>query len=533
MRRWVRRGKVHRPALAVAAAGLIGVGLTGCGTRLADSAFNGTANPSAVVASGQSGSSSSGSGSSALSGGTSGSSGTGTGALSGTGGTGSSGGTGSVTGGTGGTASPGGTSGGTSGGTGSTGGGGNTASDVGVTANSITIGNVTAINGALGPYAFGVTLPGLQAWVNGTNARGGVNGRKIILDTCDDSADGQQNIACATKLVSQSKVFSFIGNNTDACASSAKYEYQHGVPDVGFPLCNGYYMYPNMFSIYGSGYPRNAKLPANQDSLAQPYKWVHDNRHVNRGAFFFYLIPISQQAGYGEEAGAQSQGISTAYEGGGGHEGENPADPTFDTDVINMRADHVNVIFDAMDAAGNAKLCAAMDRQGFTVPVKYSTVEVFGQPVGQWSSPCRDSVYSSDDSDPYSDTANPVVAQFRKDFSTYEPNAQLHQWALDGYALGVLLGDALKSMGASPTRAGFIKWMDSWKQPQAGGPGYTYQGLLQQESWQQEDPSKPVPICLSMAQWNDAAGTFVTLAKQENTCYHLPILFTPFSPDGS
>jgi branched-chain amino acid transport system substrate-binding protein len=532
VRRWVRSRRVRRNIGAVVSAGLIGLGLAGCGTRLSDSAFAGAANPSAVSAGGQSNTSGSGTGSSDLSGGSGGgtsSGGSGGSALTGGGSTatgsgGSGGGTGTGPNSSGG--STGANSGGSSGGT-------NTASDIGVTASTITIGNVTAINGALGPYAFGVTLPGLQAWVNGTNARGGVNGRKIILDTCDDSADGQQNLACATNLVSQKHVFAMIGNNTDACASSAKYEYQQGVPDIGFPLCNGYYMYPNMFSVYGSGYPRNGKLPANQESLPQTYKWVHDNRHVNKGAFFFYIIPISQQAGYGEEAGAASQGISTAYEGGGNHEGENPADPTFDTDVINMRANHVNVIFDALDTAGNAKLCAAMDRQGFTVPVKYSTVEVFGQAVGQWSSPCRDSVYSSDDSDPYSDTANPVVAQFRKDFSTYEPRAQLHQWALDGYALGVLLGDALKSMGSSPTRAGFIKWMNSWKEPQAGGPGYTYDGLFQPESWQPTDPSKPVPICLSMAQWNDAAATFATLATWEKTCYSLPELSTPFSPDGS
>jgi branched-chain amino acid transport system substrate-binding protein len=530
----MRRRRVDRLARSVAVAGLVGVTLAGCGTRLADSAFNGTANPSAVSAGGASGSGGSGGTSSGLGAGTAGSTGSGaslSGGGAGAGGTGTAGANG---GGGGATSGPsGGSGGGTSGGGTGGGGAGNTASDVGVTANSITLGNVTAINGALGPYAFGVTLPGLQAWVDGTNARGGINGRKIILDTCDDSADGQQNIACATNLVSQKHVFAMLGNNTDACASSAKYEYQQNIPDVGFPLCNGYYMYPNMFSIYGSGYPRNGKLPANQDVLAQPYKWVHDNRHVNKGAFFFYIIPISQQAGYMEEAGAQSQGISTAYEGGGGHEGENPADPTFDTDVINMRANHVNVIFDAMDVAGNAKLCAAMDRQGFTVPVKYSTVEVFGQAVSSWSSPCRDSVYSSDDSDPYSDTANPVVAQFRKDFATYEPHAQLHQWALDAYGLGVLFGDALRSMGTSPTRAGFIKWMDSWKQPQAGGPGYTYDGLFQPESWQPTNPSKPQPICLSVAQWNDAAGTYVTLAKQENTCYLLPILSSPFSPDGS
>lgn len=529
MRRWVRSRRVRRNVGAGVSAVMIGLSLAGCGTRLSDNAFTNAGNASSVDAGSQSGSSGASGGSSAL-GGTSGSGGGAGASLTGGGTSGGAAGSGGGT-----AAGPAGSSGSGGGGgtTGSGGGGGaNGASDVGVTANTITIGNVTAINGALGPYAFGVTLPGLQAWVNGTNARGGINGRKIILNTCDDAADGQQNLSCATNLVSQKHVFAMVGNNSDACASSAKYEYQQGVPDLGFPLCNGYYMYPNMFSIYGSGYPRNGKLPPTDENQAQIYKWAHDNKHVSKGAFFFYIIPVSQEAGYFEEVGAKSQGIATTYEGGGNHEGENPADPTFDTDVINMRADHVDVIFDAMDTAGNAKLCAAMDRQGFTVPVKMSTVEVFGQGVGQWSSPCRDSVYSTDASEPYSDTSNPIVAQFRKDFSTYEPHAQLHQWALDGYALGILFGDAVKSMGANPTRAGLLKWMNSWKQPQAGGPGYSYDGLADPVAWTPQNYGAPSPACGAVAHWNDAAGTFVTDAKI-GTCYNMPWYGTPFSPDGS
>ena len=526
------RGRARRRrGYALAAAGLLGVVLTGCGTRLPNSAFVG-AGDSGVSAAATGGATSSGSNqASGVNAGAPGAS-TGSGALGATGGAG-----GSSTG-PGGAAAPGapgaapgGSGGGAPGAAGSSG-GPNKASDVGVTANTITIGNVTAINGALGPYAFGVTLPGLQAWVNATNARGGIGGRKIVLDTCDDGEDGQQNLACTTKLVTQDHVFALIGNNTDACASSAHYEYTQNVPDVGFPLCNGYYMYPNMFSLYGTGYPRNGKLPSVDENQAGVYKWFHDNLHVSKGAFFFYILPVSQQAGYFEETGANSVGISTAYEGGGNHEGENPADPTFDTDVINMRADKVDVLFDALDTAGNAKLCAAMDRQGFTVKAKVSTVEVFGQAVGQWSSPCRDSVYAADASTPYSDTSNPVVAQFRKDMATYEPNAQMHQWALDGYALGVLFGDALKAMGPSPTRAGMIKWLDSFQQPQSGGAGYDYDGLTSPLAWAPIDYSKPAPTCDSIAQWSDASRTFVTRASR-NTCYTLPFYGTPFSSDGS
>ena len=520
-----------RAAAVLTATLVMGLGLVACGTRLSDRAFVGAGggaagSSGAGAVAGSSGGSGAGSSNNPSGGATAGPNG------------GPSG--GSVTGGAGGTSTGGPTGGGTAGGGTGGGGGGGTggggsgggASDVGVTDNSITLGNVTAINGALGPYAFGVTLPGLEAWASATNARGGINGRKIVLDTCDDSADGQQNLACATRLVSQNHVFAFLGNNTDACASSAHYESTNGVPDIGFPLCNGYYMYPTMFSYLGSGYPRKGSLPANQEQQAQVYKWFKDNRHVSKGAFFFYIIPISQQQGYASEQAAGSVGIGTTYEGGGNHEGENPANPTFDTDVINMRADHVDSIFDAIDTAGNAKLCSAMDRQGYTVPAKVSTVEVYGQAVATWSSPCRSSVYAADDSAAYSDTSNPVVAQFRKDFSTYQPNAELHEWALDGYSTGVLFADAVKSMGAKVTRAGLISWMNQWKQLQDGGPGYTYDGLTAQTAWGPENFGRPSPICTAISQWNDAANSFVSVAGP-NTCYTMPFLSSPFSSDGS
>src|SRR5581483_3880329 len=279
MRRPVRPGRA-RVVAALAATAVMALGLAACGTRLPDRDFLG-----AGAVNGSSGNPVAGASGSQSATGSGGTNSQTPGAVPGGGAT-AGGGNGSAGGGAGGTAGGSGkTGGGGAGGAGGGGGAGNGASDIGVTANSITIGNVTAINGALGPYAFGVTLPGLSAWVQGTNARGGINGRKIILDTCDDSADGQQNLSCATKLVQQNHVFAFLGNNTDACSSSAHFEFSNGVPDLGFPLCNGYYKYPNMFSYLGSGYPRNGTLPANQNQQANVYKWFKDNRHVSKGAF--------------------------------------------------------------------------------------------------------------------------------------------------------------------------------------------------------------------------------------------------------
>ncbi len=426
--------------------------------------------------------------------------------------------------------------GGAAGGAGGSGGGGgagapgNTASDVGVTPNSITIGNITATGGSFGPEAFGVSLNGLKTWVQATNAKGGINGRKINLITCDDAEDGSQNLACATKLVEQDHVFALIGNNSDASARSASYEYSHNVPDLGYPLNNGYYKYPNMFSyLGGGGYARNGKQVGNNGTLEQQpwqFQWFHQNMGISNGGFCFYSIAVSQQQGIAEEKGAQAEQINNTYDCGGSNAGANPAAPTFDTDAVNMKSKGVDGVWDALDTNANSKLCQSFDRNQFHPKAKVSTIEVWGQEVGSWSAPCRNSVFVAGTEDSYNDTSNPSVAQFRHDFDAYCKGCPLHEWSLDGYAIGMMFADALNAMGGSPTRTGFEAWMN-------GLNNYTDHGMWAPLDYHTYDFSKPHAQCFTIVQWQDSANGYVTRAPL-STCYpNIGWIGYPASDDGS
>src|SRR3954453_13579927 len=96
----------------------------------------------------------------------------------------------------------------------------NQASDTGVTENEIVIGNITAVDGVLG-NAFAPPLRGLQAFVQYTNDHGGVHGRQLRLESCNDSEDRTKDLQCAQDLVENKKVFAFVGNNTRAEGGSA------------------------------------------------------------------------------------------------------------------------------------------------------------------------------------------------------------------------------------------------------------------------------------------------------------------------
>jgi hypothetical protein len=285
-----------------------------------------------------------------------------------------------------------------------------------------------------------------------------------------------------------------------------------------------------MYSFYGAnGHPRNGKEVGYQGKLWQPtglYRWFKQQRGVDKGAFFYYTIAVSQQQGFAEINNAQAEGIQKAYVGGGSDQGENFAAPTFDTDVVNMKQAGVNGIWDAMDIGANQKLCRAMDRGQFTVKAKDSTIEVWSQSVGtDFSAPCRNSVYIAGSSEPYSSKSHPVVGQFLGDFAKYQPGRKLHQWSLEGWAMGLMFQRGAQTMGANLTRAGWMKWLNGLKD-------YTLDGVMNPFDYQRQNYNAPKHDCFSIAHWQDSDATFRVEAPI-TTCYEAKWVGSTFADDGA
>ena len=408
------------------------------------------------------------------------------------------------------------------------GGGTNTASDVGVTASEIKVGNITAVGGPLGPEAFSGMLHGAQAYFQALNERGGINGRKVRFSTCDDRESSDRNNSCAQNLVENQKVFALVANGTPTYAA-ARYVDSKGVPDVGGqPIGNAYWKYPHLFSILGADSPRTGKGVGDNGKLYRAtnlYTYYKQKVGVSKAAVFFYFIPISRQAGMMMADGIRRAGIDVTYYGGGSEAGMNPASPTFDTDVIQMRNRGVDSIWNAIDIAGFQKLCQAMDRYGFTVKANVSTIQGMGDKVKDFSSPCRNSIWVDTESKGFNQTNDPAVAEFRNAMRKFDAGFRLHQWALEGWAAGKIFTEGVASMGGSPTRAGLVQWLNAQKSP------FAAVGLFRDISWQPIDHSKPGTNCYAMHQWQDSAGGWVTRSPLE--CH--PTEWYPYTPqdDGA
>ena len=254
-----------RPGRVVAVLVVCAMATTACGARLTPeqrtAALSQGAGPggSTGSTSGAGGDLSTGSGTT----GTTGTSGTGT--------------TGSTTGGPGGsTGSASGSSGttGTSGATGSTGstgvqangdftkappGGNGGATDVGITADSITIYNISDVSGAV-PGLFEDARFATQAYIKYFNARyGTLYGRKIILKTLDSQLDAGANKSAALELCANG--FAGVGSISAFDQGAATTEKDCGVPDIrGLATTDEMKAVPNVYPVNAAGTGNNRGL---------------------------------------------------------------------------------------------------------------------------------------------------------------------------------------------------------------------------------------------------------------------------------
>jgi len=125
----------------------------------------------------------------------------------------------------------------------------------------------------------------------------------------------------------------------------------------------------------------------------------------------------------------------------------------------------VDIVFDAIDGAGNVTLCKSMDANNLRVKAKVTSVQSWSQSVGSdyaASPDCRGSLYATATDLNYADTSIDEVARFRADMHAAFPDRDplLSMWELEGWASAQWLTDAMESCGAQLTRACVEDFLD-------------------------------------------------------------------------
>lgn len=401
-------------------------------------------------------------------------------------------------------------------------------SDEGVSASTIKLGLVVSKTSPLGAETFSAPMYGAQAFVSALNASGGVNGRRIDLVVCDDGATGAGNRRCVSKLIDNDKIFAFVGNSIYDYAG-ASYVNDSKVPDVGGqPIGNAYDQYRHLWSIYGNSSPRDGTVGWDGKLYGgtEAYRYFAETLGVKTAGVVAYNQADSLRFANLTAKALEVEGYTVV------REQLDFAVPSWDAAAIDMRSRGVDIVFDALDSAGNVSLCEAMDAAGLSVKAKAVTVQAWNESVrtDYRSSPaCRNSLYATATTRNYMDTDNPTIARFRTEIRAAFPEreSKVSMWELEGWAGAQWLADAMASCGTNLTRGCVETYLS---RPE----GYDGHGVLTPRDFvPRTAPEATAHNCLFAARWSDeaygGAGGWVTITPDKQAvCYDVPnVAYTP------
>ncbi|MFF8609434.1 ABC transporter substrate-binding protein [Streptomyces sp. NPDC015346] len=375
------------------------------------------------------------------------------------------------------------------------------------------VGIITSATSPVGGDALTGPRDGARAWFDALNARGGLNGRPVEVVTCDDGGSGVGNNACVHRLLDERKVFALVATTALDYAGAPRVS-EAGVPDIGGqPLTPAYDTYPHLYGIYGSSAPRTGTAPGWDGVLyggTETYRWFKREYGARTAAVVAYNQAASTSYARLIADGLRAEGYRVV------HEQVDFALPNFRAVAADLRAQGAEILFDALDTHGNARLCEAMEALGVRVTAKVTNVQNWSSSVPRdyaESPGCRAALHVTGSSRNFEDTGHRAVREFRAAMG----GRPLSQWQLEGWAAAMWFTDAARSCGDRLTRSCVEEFLN---RPEP----YTARGLLLPVRFEKlPEPPKTRHTCLSVARWQDGRG-WVTRGEMTTNCATVPQL---------
>ncbi|TQK43594.1 amino acid/amide ABC transporter substrate-binding protein (HAAT family) [Streptomyces sp. SLBN-118] len=384
-------------------------------------------------------------------------------------------------------------------------------------AQPIRVGIISSATSPVGGATFSGPGDGAKAYFGALNAKGGIDGRRVEVITCDDGGSGVGNNECVHKLLDEKKVFALVAT-TALDYAGAPLVSRAGVPDIGGqPIGPAYDTYPHLYGIYGSLAPRTGDAPGWNGTLyggTEVYRYFKSAQGARTAAVVSYNQASSAAYARLITQGLEAEGYRVVTEQ------VDFALPNFRAVAADLQQQGADLVFDAMDTHGNAQLCEAMDAVGVHVTAKVTNVQNWDSsvPKDYKNAPgCRNALWVTGSSRNYEDADQPAVHEFREAMK----GRQLSQWQLEGWAAAMWFTDAARSCAADLTRDCVERFVN---RPEP----YTARGLLLPVVFEKlAEPPKTRHTCLSVARWQDAKG-WVTEGDMTKNCYTVPQL--PYRP---
>lgn len=378
----------------------------------------------------------------------------------------------------------------------------------------VRVGIITSATSPVGGSAFTGPRDGAKAYFDRLNARGGIDGREVEVHTCDDGGSGVGNNDCVHELVEEKKVVALVATSALDYAGAARVS-RAGVPDIGGqPVGAAYETYPHLYGIYGSLAPRNGK-PGWGGRLyggTEVYRYFKRKQGARTAAVVSYNQAASAAYARLVTRGLRAEGYEVVTEQ------LDFALPNFRAAAADLKEQGADLVFDALDTHGNARLCAAMDDVGAEVTAKVTNVQNWTSTVDddyKDAPRCRNALWATGSSRNYADTGHPAVRAFRAAMKGQE----LSQWRLEGWAAAMWFDDAARSCrGGGITRACVDRYMER-DEP------YSARGLLIPVTFEhRSEPPTSRRTCMSVARWQDGRGWVTQGGEMTTNCFDVPQL---------
>jgi branched-chain amino acid transport system substrate-binding protein len=322
-----------------------------------------------------------------------------------------------------------------------------TASAPGITPSTITIGLETDLTGVAGS-TFSDTQKGAQARIDQQNAMGGVDGRKLSLETIDDQSNPTQVLTAAKTLIEVKNVFAVIGYSAFQF-EAAKYYQQQGIPVVGAGFDGPEWNeqpYTNMFSYAGTGDPASPATTTDGMFL----KSIGVTKLAGLG---YSISPSASDKIKQDMESAAAAGIQNCY--------ENLSIPfggvDFTAAVLQIKAKGCDGVVGALVDASDVALSTALHQAGYTGKELYFSgfdQATLDQPTARQAS--QGNYYATlvpfEAPTPALTAALDSIKQYDSSYTGGIPDIGL----FGGWQAADLMIEGLKVAGANPTRQSFI-----------------------------------------------------------------------------
>ncbi|MFJ3673021.1 ABC transporter substrate-binding protein [Streptomyces sp. NPDC090106] len=378
------------------------------------------------------------------------------------------------------------------------------------------VGVITSVTSPVGGDAFTGPRDGARAWFARLNARGGIDGRRVEVRECDDGGSGVGNNTCVHRLIEEDGVVALVATTALDYAGASRVS-AAGVPDIGGqPIGGAYDTYPHLYGVYGSLAPRDGTTGWDGELYGgtEVYRYFKREHGARTAAVVSYNQAASAAYARLVERGLKAEGYRVVGEQ------VDFALPNFRAVAADLKEQGVDLVFDAIDAHGNARLCAAIDAAGARITAKVTTVQNWTSTVAddyKDAPRCRNALWATGSGRNFEDTGHDAVREFRDATEGLRTHSQ---WQLEGWAAAMWFTEAAQSCardGDGVTRACVDAYMDR-------SDGYTADGLLLPVRFARlAEPPATRRTCLSVARWRDGRG-WVAQGDMDRTCFEVPQL---------